>query len=73
MELVLYTRPDCHLCDQALALVREAGLEPRRMEIDGDLALLRAYGTRIPVLRRQDTGAELCWPFDRERLEEFAE
>ncbi|MAC21595.1 MAG: thioredoxin family protein, partial [Marinobacter sp.] len=29
------------------------------------------YGTRIPVLRRNDTGAELDWPFTRDQLLTF--
>lgn len=70
-DLLLYTRPGCHLCEQALALVRDAGEEPRRVDISGDLKLLREYGARIPVLRRRDTGAELEWPFDAEELNDW--
>ena len=29
------------------------------------------YGLRIPVLRRNDTGAELNWPFDAEQVVTF--
>lgn len=62
-EYFLYTRPGCHLCDEALELCRECGLEPEPVDISGDLALLEAYGRRIPVLRRADSGDELGWPF----------
>ena len=34
-------------------------------------ALVERYGTRIPVLRRNDTGAELDWPFTRDQLLTF--
>jgi glutaredoxin len=52
--VVLYGRPGCCLCDDALAVlerVREAhpfGLEER--DIEADDALLRAYLERIPVV-----------------------
>ena len=39
--------------------------------IEGDLALVYQYGVRIPVLKREDTGAELDWPFDQESLLNF--
>lgn len=67
----IYTRPGCHLCDDALAVCEEAGLRPDRVDISGDLGLLREYGDRIPVLRCADTGAELGWPFDGEALTRF--
>lgn len=70
-ELVLYTRPGCHLCDQALELCRECGVEPGPVDISGELGLIEAYGTRIPVLRRRDTGAELGWPFGAAELRAF--
>jgi hypothetical protein len=39
--------------------------------IDDDEALEERYGVRVPVLRIEDTGAELDWPFDGERLAGF--
>ena len=33
--------------------------------------LVGRYGTRIPVLRRNDTGAELDWPFTGDQLLTF--
>lgn len=70
-ELVLYTRPGCHLCEEALAVCRECGVEPRPADISEDLELLRVYRDRIPVVRRPDTGAELGWPFDADALAAF--
>jgi glutaredoxin len=53
-ELVVYTRPDCHLCVEALADLRrlqvELGFALREYDIDGDETLLRAYFERIPVV-----------------------
>ncbi len=61
---VLYQRDDCHLCDQALAVLAEARFPPfESVFIDDDVALEAAYGHRVPVLRRDD-GRELDWPFD---------
>jgi hypothetical protein len=53
-ELVLYTRVDCHLCEQFLL---DFSLDfPSRLEglvtrdVDADSALASAYGLRVPVL-----------------------
>jgi glutaredoxin len=51
----LYSRPDCHLCDEArdqLLALRDGGLafELEEVDIDRDEALLRRYLERIPVV-----------------------
>ena len=71
IEWVLYTRPDCHLCDVAADLLRANGLRWQKENIETDLDLIRRYGDRVPVLVRQADGAELNWPFDEEALAEF--
>ncbi|HQC71240.1 MAG TPA: glutaredoxin family protein [Candidatus Competibacteraceae bacterium] len=63
-ELVLYTTVGCHLCEQALRRVAEAGGCCVTVEIADDETLLARYGVRIPVLRRPDCGVELDWPFE---------
>ena len=50
MELVLVTRQGCHLCDQALALLRELGHEPHLADVDTDDELFRLYDWRVPVV-----------------------
>jgi predicted thioredoxin/glutaredoxin len=50
MELVLVTRQGCHLCDQALALLRELGHEPQLADVDSDDELFRLYDWRVPVV-----------------------
>ena len=72
-ELIFYSNPGCHLCEQAVEILRgrTTGFKVKTVEIEGDLALVYRYGVRIPVLRRADTGAELDWPFDAEALAEF--
>ncbi len=54
-ELILYTRPGCHLCEQALedlVVLHEEGyrFELREIDIESDETLLRAMLERIPVL-----------------------
>ncbi len=41
------------------------------IDIAEDDALIESYGTRIPVLRREDNGAELGWPFDAAAVQGF--
>ncbi|PPU76989.1 glutaredoxin family protein [Xanthomonas cucurbitae] len=64
MALTLYQRDDCHLCDQAIAVLAQvrAG-DFCSVFIDDDDALEAAYGPRVPVLRDAQ-GRELDWPFD---------
>lgn len=54
MELALVTRRGCHLCDEALALVRSLGLEPRLLDVDSEPALFDLYDFRVPVLLAGD-------------------
>jgi hypothetical protein len=67
-ELILYSRPDCHLCDVAAELLGSLGLAWQVTDIDEDERLVRRYGIRIPVLQRADTGDELFWPFDEGQI-----
>ena len=53
MSLTLVTREGCHLCDQALALLRELGVEPLLADVDADDDLHRLYDFRVPVLLRE--------------------
>jgi glutaredoxin len=53
--VVLYGRPDCHLCDEAragLESLRADGLDfdVDEIDIESDDALLRRYLERIPVI-----------------------
>jgi glutaredoxin len=54
VELQLFTRPGCHLCDEMKAAIAEAarGIEIRLREVDiSDSAELEdRYGNDIPVL-----------------------
>jgi hypothetical protein len=67
LRLVLYGTSACHLCEQALALLRSlplSGWTLDEVDISQSDTLFERYGLTIPVLCREDTGAELNWPFD---------
>lgn len=53
-DVTLYTRPGCHLCEEAKAaiapLLREFGAVLREVNIDEDAALKERYGWEIPVI-----------------------
>lgn len=69
--LTLYSRPDCHLCDEALEMLADLGIGCEVVNIENDLALVRRYGTRVPVLRRGDEVATLDWPFTEEDVHDY--
>jgi predicted thioredoxin/glutaredoxin len=50
VEVVLVTRQGCHLCDQALSLLRELGIDPKLADADADDELFRLYDWRVPVV-----------------------
>ena len=50
MRLVLYSRPGCHLCDDARAVLDEVGEPYEEVDIESDDALHAAYLERIPVV-----------------------
>jgi hypothetical protein len=72
-NLILYSRPDCHLCEVAAGMLSAHGYSNRLevVDIEDDLELVRRYGIRVPVLQRTDTNAELSWPFEDSELVEF--
>ncbi|MNH26098.1 hypothetical protein D3C79_861270 [compost metagenome] len=49
----------------------EHGLLVELVDIADHEGMFEAYGLRIPVLRRCDSGAELNWPFDAEQVVTF--
>jgi glutaredoxin len=78
-EITVYSRPDCHLCAEAMTALRalqdELGFALSERDIDEDEALQRAYFERIPVIALD--GEELFDYFIdeallRERLESRA-
>lgn len=54
LEVTLYTRPGCHLCEEAKATIEpllvEFGAKLREVNIEGDAMLTERYGWDIPVV-----------------------
>lgn len=65
-QITLYTGPNCHLCEQAKAvlypLLTERGLQLAEVNIQTDAGLQEKYGIRIPVVALAN-GEEKGWPF----------
>ena len=74
-QITIYTTLGYHLCEQAIAMLQplqtQGIIALTEMDIADDEELLESYGVRIPVLRRQDSDAELGWPFGLEEIEGF--
>jgi thiol-disulfide isomerase/thioredoxin len=53
-KVTVYTKPDCCLCDEALAVIdrvgRDVPLIVEKIDIGEDPALMNTYGERIPVV-----------------------
>jgi glutaredoxin len=70
-RVTLYSRPGCHLCDDARAVIArvcaDLGEEYAEVSIDGDPELQRRFGEEIPVTlvdgRQHD-----FWRVDEARL-----
>jgi glutaredoxin len=72
MELTLYQRDHCPLCDQALAALAAARAPAFETVFIDDVPELEArYGQRVPVLRDHAHGRELDWPFDGDAVRQF--
>jgi glutaredoxin len=50
VRIVLITRQGCHLCDEALRLLQELGIQPELADVDADDELHRLYDFRVPVV-----------------------
>jgi|1186.fasta_scaffold873058_2 glutaredoxin len=54
LNVVLYTRNGCHLCDEAQLLLEQHGLKPRAIDIDSDPKLRERFDTCVPVVEIDD-------------------
>ena len=50
VRVVLITRAGCHLCEDALGLLRDRGIEPELADVDADDSLFDLSDWRGPVL-----------------------
>ncbi len=71
--LTLYSTWGCHLCEEAEALLRAAGLEFTLVDIVDDPTAFASYRTEIPVVTKlqEEHLTELKWPFDAAALQRF--
>ena len=76
MNVELYTTLGCHLCDEALAMLKflqahEKSLTLAEIEIADSEELVAEYGIRIPVITADNSAGEIGWPFTIEELSQF--
>ena len=76
IELEVYSRYGCHLCEDMLQLLRELKAEMpytvRVIDIDDDPALVKRYNDAVPVLTLR--GVEICRHFlDLEALQKVVD
>ncbi len=73
--LLLYTTLGCHLCEDAKnvlwPLLAKYGLRLREIEIADSDQLVESYGVRIPVIKLENSEADLGWPFDHRAAENY--
>ena len=50
MNVTLYTRKSCHLCEVAHSTLVEQGLKPRIVDVDTDPSLRDKFDTCVPVV-----------------------
>ncbi|QLC33272.1 glutaredoxin family protein [Halarchaeum sp. CBA1220] len=54
VDVTVYTREDCHLCEDVLATVERVGddydLDVAVVDVDDDPELREAYGERVPYV-----------------------
>ena len=69
-ELILYTGPNCSLCEKAKQVIwpviAATGHQLAERDITANVEWLRRYRTTIPVVALADR--ELNWPFDQQQL-----
>lgn len=72
-QVNLYSTSHCHLCMLAndILLQMQDVIAVNIVEIAYDDLLVATYGSRIPVLQRQDTKTELNWPFSQLDIQQF--
>jgi hypothetical protein len=73
-ELIVYSRPGCHLCEEAIEIVeplcRATGVALSIRNVDDETEWRERYGTRIPVFC--SPLEELSgWPPDLSRIRQW--
>jgi 4a-hydroxytetrahydrobiopterin dehydratase len=50
MDVTLYTRQNCPLCEKAKEVLQAEGIAPKEIDIDHDLELMRRFNDDVPVI-----------------------
>lgn len=50
MNVILYTRTGCHLCDIAQEILSEHGLTATKVDVDADEELRQKFDACVPVV-----------------------
>ncbi len=50
MNVILYSREGCHLCDDARALLLKHGVNPTVVDVDDDATLRERFNECVPVV-----------------------
>jgi glutaredoxin len=50
VNVILYSREGCHLCDDARALLLKHGVNPTVVDIDDDATLRERFNECVPVV-----------------------
>jgi arsenate reductase-like glutaredoxin family protein len=69
-RLTLYYTDGCHLCDDAVVLLKQLNLTYQKVDIVEMRSLVEQYGTLIPVVENE-FGSALNWPFSVQQLQTF--
>jgi glutaredoxin len=49
-QVTVYTRKGCHLCHDAIELLRRYDIEPMLVDVDADAQLVARYTDCVPVV-----------------------
>ena len=71
MNLVLYGKKSCSLCEKAEIMLNNLGLNYSLVDIEGDKSLWEEYRLLIPVLYLENSKQELLYPFDEYQISKF--
>ena len=75
-KLMLYSRPDCHLCEAVAErlqpLLAGRSVELVIVDVDSSVSLERRYGLRIPVLVAGEVEIS-GYPLDEARVRQYLE
>ena len=73
-DLVLYTGPNCHLCDHAEEILKplllRQDIKMTKRDVSSDISLKKQYGLRVPVILVYG-GIERDWPFTKFQIEKL--